>query len=52
MTVASAAAIGVDGGDYAPAEIGAFLAEITLSGLLVERRRLQAIIRTANTLDN
>ena len=41
-----------DGGDYAPAEIGAFLAEITLSGLLVERRRLQAIIRTADTLDN
>jgi AcrR family transcriptional regulator len=40
-----------DGGDYTPREIGSFLAEITLSGLLVERRRLQTIIRKADSLD-
>ena len=41
-----------DGGDYTPREIGTFLAEITLSGLLLERRRLPVIIRKADTLDN
>jgi AcrR family transcriptional regulator len=39
------------GGDYSPQEIGTFLAELTLTGLLAERRRLATIARKAEAFD-
>jgi AcrR family transcriptional regulator len=39
------------GGDYAPDEIGAHLADLALRSLLRDRRRLDAIVREADQLD-
>lgn len=40
------------GGDYTPREIGTYLAELTLTGLLAERRRLATIVRKADRFDS
>lgn len=40
-----------EGGEYAPREIGTFLAELTLTGLLAERRKLATIARRAQAFD-